>query len=125
MIALPNPFQSFAGIEPSQAETAVAPHAPPQASATAAAFTVSPGAFVGSLPSGESDPSVMLDCPPGENATDNIHEIFHFARKLLEDDKRGGIAMDELERRGFSIDEFLSDLEDRPLFLRVPIKERV
>jgi hypothetical protein len=37
-------------------------------------FMLSDGDFAGSLPSGESDPSVMLDCAPSENLR-NIDEL--------------------------------------------------
>jgi hypothetical protein len=52
-------------------------------------------------------------------ATNHIGEIFHFARKLVAD----GIPMDELVERGFNVTEFLTDLEQEPLFLRVAVKD--
>lgn len=60
------------------AENAAAAFAP-QAPVAAADLSVSPGSSVNSLPSGESDPPVMLDCLPGEN---HIGEIFIGADKL-------------------------------------------
>ncbi len=108
----------------------------PPADATAVPIPVSPGVPFCSLPSGESDPSVMLDYAPGENlpsmtmevneapaprcteqhegagasktGTEFIHEIFHYARKLMTDAPR------------FVLDEarFLSDIDEKPLFLR-------
>jgi hypothetical protein len=75
--------------------------------ATAGIIQVSDGVFQESLPSGEIDPSVMLDCPPSESISD-IPEIFHWVRKLLKDDRR------------FVLDEgaFMAEIEEEPLFLR-------
>lgn len=71
---------------------------------------VSPGVLLGSLPSGESDPSVMLDCAPGES-TDCIGEIFHHARKLIAEDNRR--AEDFINWQDFE-----AALEPLPLFIR-------
>ena len=96
---------------------------------------ISPGVSANLCPYGEIEPSVMKAFAPGENlpssnegrpseapaaprtvtvaagpvgATDQIHEIFHWVRKLIKDDP------------GFVLDEarFLAEIEEVPLFLR-------
>ena len=135
MTQLPNPFLNSSVISPRTEGSAAASKPTPVADAAAAPVSVSPGDLRDLCPSGEIDPSVMLDWAPGENllsmtmevlseapaepqtvtvaaspagATDQIHEIFFYARRLLKDDRR------------FVLDEsrFLADIDETPLFLR-------
>lgn len=71
-----NQFNSGCPVrQPDEAAASFAPQAPD----AAADLSVSPGSYASSLPSGESDPAVMLDCLPGEN---HIGEIFIGADRL-------------------------------------------
>lgn len=65
------------------------------------------GGLLSSLPSGESDPAVMLDCPPADPLQDLIHEIFVGHAKLHEDFPRG-----------FDPVQFYTDIIEMPLVLR-------
>jgi hypothetical protein len=129
MTPLPNPFLSdpVATLTAATATAAIA--TPPESPAVAAGPFAEPPV---QPKEGQEAPAAVVN-PSAAGLLDelgyaedirDVPEIFHHARKLLEEDRRGGVAMDELEDRGFNIEEFLSDLEDRPLFLRVPIKER-
>jgi len=111
MISLPNPFTDSAAFHPLAVDTVAALTSQPPVAA-AVPIPVSPGVFQGSLPSGEIEPSVMLACAPGES-TDDIHEIFHYARLL--------IAEDNAVHRRFVLDEraFMDAIDEAPLFLRM------
>ena len=99
MIALPNPFVNSADVVMPSADTAgaatPAPHAP------AVPISVSAGAASGSLPSGESEPSVMLAWAPAES---------------LAFDPDAWTAEDEARYQRFKRD--VGEMDEPPLFLR-------
>ncbi len=138
MTPLPNPFISDPALPlPSSASSAAAPFP----HSAAARPSVSPGVVSGSLPSGESDPSVMLDCAPGENRSPVQKEVqgspapvmnpsdaglFDFARIVcLEARVRPGVSPEivETSRDITEIDMVWAD--PPPIFLRAPRWERV
>ena len=106
MAQLPNPFLNSAVINPRTAGSAVA-SSDLQPRATAAPFAEP------SMTNG-GEPGTPASAPPKNpdagvlDATDCIHEIFHWVRKLM----RG--------HQGFVLDEpaFLADVEEEPLFIR-------
>jgi len=131
MTTLPNPFIQFAEVKPSSAISAAAPS--PPASQDGAAASNSRSALEAAMPAESAAGPVLADSrdpaadqfqspmamevieeapavPPNTiaGATDHIHEIFHFARKLAADDHR------------FVLDEaaFMDAIEPPPLFLQ-------
>ena len=107
MAQLPNPFLN-SGAHVPVALGSAAVNASPPSTAAAVATSVSPGVALPSLPLGESDPSVTLDCAPGES-TNHIHEIFHWVRKLMTG-KTPAFVLDE--------GAFMAEVEEVPLFIR-------
>ncbi len=68
----PSPFLSVDGSPPSSTGKPAVAHLPGKGSATAEAIKVSDGDSVSPLPSGESDPSVMLGWAPSEPAVTGL-----------------------------------------------------
>ena len=107
MAQLPNPFLNSAVTTPRTAGSVVVSKPPPVADATAAPFaepSMTNGGDQGtpaSAPTKNPDAGVL-------DATDCIHEIFHWVRKLM----RG--------HQGFVLDDlaFMADVEEEPLFIR-------
>ena len=99
--SIPNPWisNSNSGAPQPRGEPA-----PTNAAQPAGSPNLSDGVAYRSLPSGESDPSVTLDCTPSESIS-HIHEIFV------------GHAKENHHRFVLDEEAFMIDLEALPMFL--------
>ncbi len=115
MIEMPNPWLSDSEPSPPRSEQAAPPIVtPPRRAGAKKAATKED---IRGAPGGRAhEPH---EAAGAADDISDVHEIFHWARLLC----HGGIPLDQLVRRGFDVAEFMRDLDEAPLFLRVPIKE--